>query len=80
MTIRSLAAVGARLEEAAALLPGEPADTAETFQRYESVAIAILDSEHTDFKPGALQEYLQTLLYKRQLELDLIPFPNPGEE
>jgi hypothetical protein len=44
------------------------------------VAIAILDSEHTDFIPGQLEEYLQTLLYKRQLELDLIPFPDSKEE
>ena len=80
MTIRNLAEVGARLEEAVSLLPGEPADPAETFDRYESVAIAILDSEHTDFIPGRLEEYLQTLLYKRRLELDLIPFPDPGEE
>ncbi len=80
MTIRSLAEVGARLEEAVSLLPGEPADPAETFDRYESVAIAILDSEHTDFTPGLLEEYLQTLLYKRQLELDLVPFPDPREQ
>jgi len=80
MTIRSLAEVGARLEEAASLLPGIPADPAETFDRYESVAIAILDSEHTDFIPGQLEEYLHTLMYKRQLELNLIPFPDPGEE
>ncbi len=80
MTIRSLAEVGARLEEAVRLLPGEPADPQEAFDRYESVAIAILDSEHTDFIPGQLEEYLQTLLYKRQLELNLIPFPDPREE
>jgi hypothetical protein len=80
MTHRDLAAVGARLEEAAQLLPGEPADNADTFDRYESVAIAILDSEHTDFTPGLLEEYLQTLMYKRQLELDLIPFPDPLEQ
>ena len=80
MTIRSLAEVSARLEEAVRLLPGEPADPAETFDRYESVAIAILDSEHTDFTPGLLEEYLQTLLYKRQLELDLVPFPDPREQ
>lgn len=79
MPIRSLAEVGARLEEAAQLLPGIPADAAEIFDRYESVAIAILDSEHADFVPGQLEEYLHTLLYKRQLELDLIPFPDPHE-
>ena len=80
MSIRSLAEVSARLEKASGLLPGEPPDPTETFDRYESVAIAILDSEHTDFIPGQLEEYLQTLMYKRQLELDLIPFPDPGEE
>ena len=76
----SMRAVSARLEEAAQLLPGEPADPQETFDRYESVAITILDSEHTDFIPGQLEEYLQTLMYKRQLELDLIPFPDPREQ
>jgi hypothetical protein len=80
MNIRNLAEVAARLEEATALLPGEPAGSAESFDRYESVAIAILDSEHTDFIPGQLEEYLQTLLYKRQLELDLILFPDPEHE
>ena len=79
MTIRSLAEVGARLEEAAELLPGEPADPQETFDRYESVAIAILDSEHTDFTPGQLEDYLKTLLHKRQLELNLTAFLNPRE-
>ena len=80
MTNRNLAEVGTRLEKASALLPGEPADPQETFDRYESVAIAILDSEHADFVPGQLEEYLETLLYKRQLELDLISFPDPKEQ
>ena len=80
MKTPSLREVGARLEEAVELLPGEPADPQERFDRYESLAIAILDSEHTDFIPGRLQEYLQTCLYKRQLELNLIPFPDPREE
>ena len=75
MKTPSLRAVGARLEEAAQLLPGDPADNAEAYDRYESVAIAILDSEHTDFIPGQLEEYLETCLYKRQLELGLISFP-----
>jgi hypothetical protein len=80
MNIRSLAEVATRLEKAVSLLPGDPANSAEIFDRYESVAIAILDSEHTDFIPGQLEEYLQTLMYKRQLELGLIPFPDPREE
>lgn len=49
MNICSLAEIGTRLDEATALLPGEPAGPAEFFDRYESVAIAILDSEHMDF-------------------------------
>ena len=56
MPHRNLAAVGARLEEAVALLPGVPTDPGELADRYEEVAIAILDSEHTDFIPGELQE------------------------
>ena len=44
------------------------------------MAISILDSEHTDFIDGELQEYLMTLLYARQLELGLIAFPDPREE
>ena len=69
MTHRLLAEVGARLEEAVQSLPGDPIDAQEAFDRYESVAIAILDSEHADFIPGELEAYLKTLMYKRQLEL-----------
>ncbi len=80
MKTPALQEVRARLEEAVRLMPGTPADTQEEFDRFESVAIAILDSEHEDFTPGQLQEYLQTLLYLRQLELGLIPFPDPQEQ
>ena len=80
MTHRSLAEVNTRLEKALRCFPGDPSNNAEEFERYEYIAIAILDSEHADFPPGVLQEYLQTLMYKRQLELDLIPFPDPREE
>ena len=79
MTNRDLAAVRARLVSAVAGLPGEPADAADTFDRYEQVAIQILDSEFGDYPPGLLQEYLMTLLYLHQLELDLITFPDPLE-
>ena len=79
MTIRPLAEVGTRLEEVVALLPGEPAGPAEIYDRYEEVAIAILDSEHGDFIPGELQEYLETLLYAKRLELGQVPFPDPAE-
>ena len=80
MTIRNLAEVGSRLEKAVALLPGVPADSEDLADRYEQVAIAILDSEHADFIPGELQEYLETVLYIKRLELGLIPFPDPREE
>ena len=80
MTIRNLAEVGSRLEKAVALLPGVPADSEDLADRYEQVAIAILDSEHADFIPGELQEYLETVLYTKRLELGLIPFPDPREE
>ena len=80
MTIRKLAAVGARLEEAVALLPGDPTDPEEIADRFEQVAIAILDSEDGDFIPGELQEYLETILYAKRLELGLIPFPDSREE
>ncbi len=79
MTIRNLAEVRARLEEAVLLLQGEPANPAEKYDRYEQVAIQILDSEHDWYPPGLLQELLMTLLYLRQLELGLIAFPNPQE-
>ena len=80
MTHRTLAEVGARLEEAYRRLPGDPADDEEAYERLESLAIAILDSEHEDFIPGELEEYLDTRLYLFRLEHDLIPFPDPREE
>ena len=78
-TTRDIAAVRTRLEEAVAALPGEPADPAESFERTEQVAIQILDSEFEDYPPGALQELLMSYLYIRQIELGLLPFPDPNE-
>lgn len=80
MTIRSLAEVGARLDEAVTASPVQATNAPELFDRYEEIAIQVLDSEFSDFVPGALQEYLQTWLYLKQLELGLIPFPDPREE
>ena len=79
MTHRDIAAVRARLEKAVAALPGEPADSAEIFQRTEQVSIQILDSEFEDYPPGMLQELLMSYLYIRQIELGLLPFPDPNE-
>ncbi len=79
MTHRSLAEVGlclTVLQEG--LDPATPQQ--DQFDAIESVAIAILDSEHEQYIPGALQEYLMTYLYLKQMELDLLPFPDPQEE
>mgnify|MGYP007024790573 CR=1 FL=1 len=62
MTIRSLAEVGVRLEEAVARLPGEPDSPEEHYERYEEIAIAILDSEFTHWPEGALEQYLKGYL------------------
>ena len=75
MTHRDIAAVRARLEEAVAALPGDPADAAEVFDRTEQVAIQILDSEFEDYAPGMLQELLMSYLFIRQIELGLITGP-----
>lgn len=58
MTIRNLAEVGVRLEEAVKGLPGEPDSPQERYDRYEAMAIAILDSEHADWPDGVLEDYL----------------------
>ena len=79
MTHRDIAAVRARLEEAVAALPGEPANAAELFERTEQIAIQILDSEFEDYPSGTLQELLMSYLYIRQIELGLLPFPDPNE-
>lgn len=71
-TIGNLAEVFARLEEAAVRLPSGD-DPQSQFDHYEMLAIQILDSEHDRFPPGQLEEYLNTCLYKRNLELGLVP-------
>jgi len=73
MTIRNLAEVRTRLEEAVAGLPGEPAGPAEIFRRYEMVAIEVLDAQFNEFQNGILSEWLMSFLYMKQLELGLLP-------
>ncbi len=80
MCIRSLAEVGLRIEEAVRASPCHASNAAELFDRYEEIAIEILDSEHANHTPGALQEYLETWLYLKRLEMGLVAFPDPGEE
>ena len=76
MTICSLAEVRLRLEDAVAGPPAPGTDAADLFDRYEEIAIQVLDSEFSNYKPGALEEYLETYLYLKQLELDLVQFPD----
>jgi hypothetical protein len=80
MTICSLAEVRLRLEQVVAGPPAPGTNAADLFDRYEEIAIQVLDSEFSNYTPGALEEYLQTYLYLKQLELGLIPFPDPREE
>jgi hypothetical protein len=77
MKTPSLREVGARLEEAVSQLPVDATNAGELFDRYEEVAIQVLDSEHGNYAPGALEEYLKTYLRLKQLELGLIPVPDP---
>jgi hypothetical protein len=71
MTIRSLAEVGARLEEAVALLPGSPDAPQELYDRCEAMAIAILDSEHDEWPEGQLERYLMLRMELRRMELGI---------
>jgi hypothetical protein len=80
MATRDISGVRTRLEEAVAALPDRPNDPAELLDRYEEVAIQILDSEHADYEPpGALQELLLSYLYVRAIELGQLEFPDPRE-
>lgn len=63
-------------------IPGNQADTADPqlcFDLVEERAIIILDSQHSDFTPGLLQEYLMGYLYLRQLEYGLVDLPDSKE-
>ena len=76
MNICSLAEVRLRLDDAVAGPPAPGTNAADLFDRYEEIAIQVLDSEFSNYKPGALEEYLETYLYLKQLELDLVQFPD----
>ena len=64
---RSLAEVRTRLEDAVVALPGLPTTPEELYDRYEEIAIGILDSEEADYAPGVLLAFLECLLYERRL-------------
>jgi hypothetical protein len=71
MTIRSLAEVGIRLEKAVLGLPGDAASPEQLYERYEQIAIAILDSEHSDWPEGVLEAFLLQRLAIKRIELSL---------
>ena len=71
MTIRSLAEVSARLEDTVSGLPGEPDSPQDVYDRYEAMAIAILDSEHDQWPEGVLEDFLLQHLAAIRLTLDL---------
>lgn len=71
MTIRSLAEVSARLEKAVIGLPGDAASPEQLYERYEQIAIAILDSEHSDWPEGVLEAFLLQRLAIKRIELSL---------
>jgi len=71
MIIRSkLAEVGDRLSFAVANLPGEPETEQDAFDRWESMAIQILDSS-PELDPIELSEYLFSILHTKRMELGL---------
>jgi hypothetical protein len=73
-TIRSLAEVRTRLENAVAALPGDPADSAELYERIEMISFQVLDCwECYTSSFGACQMYLELYLLLKRLELGLIP-------
>ena len=71
MTIRSLADVGIRLEKAVLALPPEPDSAPARYERYEAMAIAILDSEHMEWPDGVLEAFLLQRLAIKRTELSL---------
>jgi hypothetical protein len=71
MTIRSLAEVGIRLEKAVLALPPEPDSAPARYERYEAMAIAILDSEHMEWPDGVLEAFLLQRLAIKRTELSL---------
>ena len=71
MTIRSLAEVSARLEKAVIGLPGDAASPEQLYERYEQIAIAILDSEHSDWPEGVLEAFLLQRLAIKRIERSL---------
>jgi hypothetical protein len=71
MKIRAMAEVGARLEKAVLPYLNESLTPREIYDTYEEVAISILDSEFENYPEEALEHYLRTFLYHKELDLGL---------
>ena len=81
MPIRDLAEVGARLEETVRNHPdGDLSDPRRLYQSYEMVAIAILDSEFTNYPPDELRAYLAHFLESKRNDLSLPAYPDTGDQ
>jgi hypothetical protein len=70
---RDLAEVGSRLKEAVRNLPDSVTDPPTLYDRYEMLAIQILDSEHADYPAGELEAYLLQYLAELRIKLGLPP-------
>ena len=68
-----------RLQKAVSALPGEPKNPAELFDRYEQVAIQILDSEFEDYPDGVLENLLTSYL-DFGAQLLQVEFPEPRDQ
>jgi len=71
MSIRDIAEVRARVDQAVAGLPGIASDPESQYSALEMVCIQVLDSEHDMYPPGQLEELLMGYLLIRQIELGL---------
>ena len=71
MKIRAMAEVGARLDKAVLPYLNESLTPREIYDKYEEVAISILDSEFENYPEEALEQYLRTFLYHKELDLGL---------
>ncbi len=71
MIIRNISEVGARLEKIAMASLADRYTPIEKYQQYESLAIAILDSEYMDHPDGVLEAYLMEYLARKRLEFGL---------
>lgn len=71
MNIRAMAEVGAHLEKAVMANLDKSLTPREIYDAYEEIAISILDSEFDDYLEEALEQYLRTFLYLKELDLGL---------